>query len=185
MLQLHDRKKMSKNALKAKRAEKMIPGVIYGNKFENKTFFIHENDLTHEMKKGNFYFKAFECELNGKKYIVTPKEIASDSVTDKVIHLDLRHISTECLITLKIPVHAINQDKCFDLQNGAVLEQKKHFITLKGKLSAMPKNLEINIETLKTGRSVLVQDIVLPKHVELLSNASDVILDITGKVRVL
>lgn len=185
MLQLHDRTKMSKTALKAKRAEKMIPGVIYGNKFENKTFFIHENDLVHEMKKGNFYFKAFECELNGKKYTVVPKELASDSVSDKVIHVDFKHISDDCSVVLKAPVLAVNQEKCFDLQNGAVLKQQKHFITLKGKLNDMPKNLDVNTESLKTGDSIMVKDIQLSKNVELLSKLDEVILEITGKVRVL
>lgn len=185
MLQLHDRTNMSKTALKAKRAEKMIPGVIYGNKFENKVFFIHENDLIHEMKKGNFYFKAFECELDGKKYIIVPKEITSDSVTDKIIHVDFKHISADCLVTLKVAVFAINQDKCFDLQNGAVLEQKKHFITLKGTLSAMPKQLEVNTEALKTGNNVIVNDVQIGPKLELLSHADEVVLEITGKVRVL
>lgn len=184
-VQLEKRNVTNKVLLNKKRAEKLVPGVIYGPKFENKYFFINENTLLSEMKKGNFYHRIIECELDGKKLQVMAKEITSHPVKDTITHIDLKHISKECLVEVKVMVVVRGEEHCFDLQNGAFIAHKKHFITVQGQVSKIPEFVEIDVTHMKTGHVVNAKDIKLHADIVLLSNPNDVLFDITGKVRVL
>lgn len=184
-IQLQSRTLTTKVVLNKKRADKMVPGVIYGPKFENKNFFIDENLLLSEMKKGNFYHKILECELEGKKLQVMAKEITSHPVKDTVTHVDLKHVSKDCVVEIKVAITVKGEDKCFDLQNGAFIEYKRHFVTVRGKVSDIPATLDIDVTNMKTGHAMHASDLVMGKGIELMSSPSDVLFTIAGKVRVL
>ncbi len=182
-IQLQNRTLTTKVILNKQRAAKLVPGVIYGPKFDNKNFFIDEHVVISEMRKGNFYHKILECELNGEKINVIPLSVSSHPVTDSVTHLDFKHVSKDSIIEIKVSIKAINEDKNFDLQNGAYIEYKKHFVTLQGKSASIPTEVTFDVSSFKVGHKMLAKDLLTDKSVTLLTNLNDVLIEIAGKVR--
>ena len=144
-----------KDAKNLRRAGK-VPCVLYGG--ENQFHFsVNYLDLTKIVFTGDVY--QVDLDLDGKKVATVIKEIQFHPVSDKVIHVDFVELLEDKTIKIKLPVHVTGL--AIGVRNGGRLMTPFRKLTIKGRLSALPDDIEIDIENLRIGEKVRVSEIKL------------------------
>ena len=144
-----------------------VPCVIYGGKEQ-----IHFSAEEKAFK--NIIFTPDACQvevdLNGKKYRTILQEVQYHRLTDKLIHADFLEIVDGKPITMNIPVKTIGTSE--GVRAGGKLTEKLRKLKARGLANKLPDTIDINIEKLTIGKSVIVGEINID-GVELL-NAKNV-----------
>ena len=164
-LDIVSRDKIGKSNCKQLRNMGKIPAVIYGDKKEPTYIAVDYPKIVKELSRTSFFSTIFSLKLNKKKIKVLPKEIQTDPLNDKPIHIDFLRVTAESKINISIPIIFINENESPGLISGGVLNTVRRKIDLICKINNIPEKLEANLKDLEVGSVVHMSDIKLPEDV--------------------
>ena len=164
-LDIVSRDKIGKSNCKQLRNMGKIPAVIYGDKKEPVYIAVDYPKIVKELSRTSFFSTIFSLKLNKKKIKVLPKEIQTDPLNDKPIHIDFLRVTAESKINISIPIIFINENESPGLISGGVLNTVRRKIDLICKINNIPEKLEANLKDLEVGSVVHMSDIKLPEDV--------------------
>lgn len=149
------REDLGSKSAKALRKEGLVPCVIYGTG-EN----IHFSTEVTSFKDILYTAEALliEVTLDGdKQYKTVVRDWQFHPVTDELLHCDFYHFAEGKEITIDVPVKLIGSAK--GVRNGGRLKVNLRKLPVKATLDNMPGVLELNIEELRIGEALRVEDI--------------------------
>ena len=157
-----------KGALSKIRAEKNVPGVIYGSHKEPISITVSLKDVEKIIKAGKN--TIVEVALpNGKEQVLV-KEIQYHVVKDTPIHIDFQRVSLTDKMNVVVPVKLIGE--AADVKNyGALVEHILREIEVKALVSAIPHEIEVDMTPMTINKGIVAGDIKLPKGVELVTDS--------------
>ena len=164
-LEVVNRKKIGKSNSKNLRNDGKVPAIIYGDKKESNYIFLEYLDIMKEMSKTGFFSTVFNLNINKKKIKVLPREVQTDPLNNKPIHIDFLRVTPESKINISVPLIFINEDESPGLKSGGVLNTVRRDIDLICKIKNIPEKLEANLKDLEVGSVVHMSDIILPEGV--------------------
>ena len=164
-LEVVNRKKIGKSNSKNLRNNGKVPAIIYGDKKESNYIFLEYLDIMKEMSKTGFFSTVFNLNINKKKIKVLPREVQTDPLNNKPIHIDFLRVTPESKINISVPIIFINEDESPGLKSGGVLNTVRRDIDLICKIKNIPEKLEANLKDLEVGSVVHMSDIILPEGV--------------------
>ena len=164
-LEVVNRKKIGKSNSKNLRNDGKVPAIIYGDKKESNCIFLECLDIMKEMSKTGFFSTVFNLNINKKKIKVLPREVQTDPLNNKPIHIDFLRVTPESKINISVPIIFINEDESPGLKSGGVLNTVRRDIDLICKIKNIPEKLEANLKDLEVGSVVHMSDIILPEGV--------------------
>jgi large subunit ribosomal protein L25 len=154
-----------KSANRALRAQKMVPGVVYGDGQGAKNVSVEYKLLWQHHQTGHFLSTVYMLDVDGKKERVIPREVQVDPVRDFPIHVDFMRVSKTSRIDVEVPVHFINEDASPGLKRGGVLNIVLHEIELTCPADAIPENIPVDLTGLNIGDSIHISAVTLPKGI--------------------
>ncbi len=156
------------SANKALRREGSIPAVIYGGGVEPKRISIMEKDITKASEIAGFKTQILKVSISGKDESVVVKELQRHPSTSRLVHADFMRVNPDSRITLSVPIRFINEDMCVGVKNqGGVVSHLLNDIEVSCLASNLPEHIEIDIEELELGSSILLSEMKLPEGVEI------------------
>ena len=164
-LDIVSRDKIGKSNCKQLRNMGKIPAVIYGDKKEPTYIAVDYPKIVKELSRTSFFSTIFSLKLNKKKIKVLPKEIQTDPLNDKPIHIDFLRVNDESKINISVPIIFINEDKSPGLKSGCVLNAVRREIDLICKINSIPEKLEADLTNLELGSVIHMSDIKLQEDV--------------------
>ena len=164
-LEVVNRKKIGKSNSKNLRNNGKVPAIIYGDKKESNYIFLEYLDIMKEMSKTGFFSTVFNLNINKKKIKVLPREVQTDPLNNKPIHIDFLRVTPESKINISVPIIFFNEDESPGLKSGGVLNTVRRDIDLICKIKNIPEKLEANLKDLEVGSVVHMSDIILPEGV--------------------
>ena len=164
-LEVVNREKIGKSNSKNLRNDGKVPAIIYGDKKESNCIFLECLDIMKEMSKTGFFSTVFNLNINKKKIKVLPREVQTDPLNNKPIHIDFLRVTPESKINISVPVIFFNEDESPGLKSGGVLNTVRRDIDLICKIKNIPEKLEANLKNLEIGSVVHMSDIILPEGV--------------------
>ena len=160
------REKTGKSNSKSLRNEGKIPAIIYGNKGESGCIFLEYQDIIKEISKTGFLSTVFNLNINKKKKVkVLPREIQTDPLDDKPIHIDFLRVTPESKINISVPIIFMNGEKSPGLKGGGVLNTVRRELDLICKINNIPEKLEVDLTGLEVGSVIHMSNIELPDGV--------------------
>ena len=159
------REKTGKSNSKSLRNEGKIPAVIYGDKGESGCIFLEYQDIIKEISKTGFLSTVFNLNINKKKVKVLPREIQTDPLDDKPIHIDFLRVTPESKINISVPIIFINEEKSPGLKGGGVLNTVRRELDLICQIKNIPEKLEADLTGLEVGSVIHMSNIELPEGV--------------------
>lgn len=154
-----------------------IPGVLYGEKFNNLLFEISELELNREiLKEGEHGVKSIN--INGNTHQAIIKEIQKDPVTHKILHIDLENVHEDKTVQAEIPIHFINEEKVS--QKGCILQKEKSSVKVQGKVKDLPKYISVDLRNLKYGESYRLSNLEVASDITFMEDINTVIATVTG-----
>ena len=161
------------------RYQNQVPGVLYGKNL-NKTFAIDYVTLEKQMRKGSFFNQLLQVTLDDQTFTVLAKDTQSHVVSDRILHLELQNVDLDQIVTVNVPVKAINTHLCDSLKRGGSIRYTKPFIKMRCKARDIPSAVLIDVASLNIGSSVSVSSIN-QKSCNILLDPKLTILKIVGK----
>jgi large subunit ribosomal protein L25 len=134
----------------------MVPCVIYGGK--DQVYF-----SAHKLAFKPIIFtpevSIVSIEVNGKTYRTILQEAQYHKISDDLIHADFLEITDDKPVTVELPVRTTGVSP--GVRAGGKLVVKMRKLKVRGLVAKLPDYIDISIEKLDIGKSVVVSDIVL------------------------
>lgn len=159
-------------ARRIRRADK-IPAVIYG----------HGNEPTHLTLPGHETLMAIKhggsnavlnIEVDGKVQLALTKQIQADPIKGFLEHVDFVAVKKGEKVTVEVPVHLVGE-----AEKDAFVQLENNVVTVEAEATHIPEQIECSIEGLKIGTQVLAGQLELPKGATLVSDAEQLVVNIT------
>jgi large subunit ribosomal protein L25 len=148
------------------RRQAAVPAVIYGNGSTPQTIALQSNELVNLINRGRFLSKVIEINVDGAKTRVIPREVQTDPVSGKLMHVDFQRVDANSRIRVSVPVRFVNEALSPGLKRGGVLNIVRHEVEVTCPADAIPDIFEFSLEGLEIGRSLHISAIKLPEGVE-------------------
>ncbi|WP_180900917.1 50S ribosomal protein L25/general stress protein Ctc [Martelella soudanensis] len=159
------RERVGKGSARELRRNGMVPAVIYGDKQAPVSIAIARKEITKLIFDGGFMTTTFTVEVGKDKHMVLPKDYQLDPVRDFVMHVDFLRISEKSTVTVAVPVHFINDDKCPGIKKGGVLNIVRHEVEFHCPANAIPDSITVDLVSAQLGDSIHISAVDLPKNV--------------------
>lgn len=149
-----------------RRANK-LPGIIYGAGMEAAAISLNHDDVVHHLEQEAFYSHILTVNLGKDKQKVVLKDLQRHPYKPRLLHIDLQRVSDTEKLTMRVPLHFINEVKCIGVkQDGGVIS---HILT-ELEISCLPKDLpeyiEVDLAGVKVGETIHLSDLKLPEGVD-------------------
>lgn len=155
-----------KTNLELLRKQGALPGVLYGENMKNVSVKVIKKDLEKVLKTAG-ETSIISLDIGGESTDVLIHQIAKEPVTGKIIHIDFFHPSSKKKIEAEIELVFEGESEAVK-SGGAILIKELKEIKVKGLAKDLPKELIVDISTLKTLEDrVLVKDLQLPAGIEI------------------
>jgi len=177
-LVLNKRLNKTANAVKQKRREGKVPGVVYGKKLGSLMFEIGAMDLVHELSLTGEH-GVVKFDLDGYNGTAIIKEVQKDPVSHKVIHVDLEEVSGTSILQAEVPIKL--EGKEFLSQKGIVIQNQKDSVMVSCKAEALPKAIEFNVSNAKLGSVYKLSDLEVGSEISIIDNLSTVFASVVTR----
>jgi len=177
-LVLNKRLNKTANAVKQKRREGKVPGVVYGKKLGSLMFEIGEMELVEELSR-NGEHGVLRFDLDGYNGTAIIKEVQKDPVSHKVIHIDLEEVSRYGMLETEVPIKL--EGKEFLSTKGIVIQTQKDSVKISCKAQDIPKSIDVNVSNAKLGSVYKLSDLEVGSEISIIDNLSTVFASVVTR----
>ena len=164
-LNISFRDKTGKTDTKKLRNMGEVPAVVYGDKKDPAFISLKYLQIIKEIEKTGFFSTVFNLKLDKKDVKVLPREIQTDPINDKPIHIDFLRVTKDSKINISVPILFINEEESPGLKGGGVINTVRREVDLICKINNIPEKLEADLKDLEVGSVIHMSDIKLPEGV--------------------
>lgn len=144
-----------------------LPGIIYGADKEATAITLNHDDVAHHLEQEAFYSHILTVSLGKDKQKVVLKDLQRHPYKPRLLHIDLQRVSDTEKLTMRVPLHFINEAKCIGVKQGGGVVS--HIMT-ELEISCLPKDLpefiEVDLAEVDVGETIHLSDLKLPEGVE-------------------
>jgi len=149
------------SATKALRQDGYLIANIYGKGLENINAAFKMNEYIRTVRKKETL--AFPVNIAGKEMDVVVQSYESHPVTGNLLHVDLMVAQPGMVTHYMVPV--TTEGTPIGVKNKGMLNVAKKRLRIKGAIENLPKSIQINVEALDLGDSVLIRDLATQDNV--------------------
>ena len=161
-----ERAKQGTGASRRLRIAGRTPGIVYGGSTEPQQIEIDHNALWHTLKKEAFHSTVLDMEIDGKVSKVLLRDVQMHPFKQLILHIDFQRVDANTKLHMKVPLHysgdenspAVKTEGC--IANHVVTEIEVMCLP-----ADLPEFIAVDLSGLKTGASLHLADVVMPKGV--------------------
>ena len=169
-----ERAKQGTGASRRLRNTGRTPGIVYGGAAETSLIEIDHNALWHALKKEAFHSSVLDMEIAGKAQKVLLRDEQMHPFKQLILHIDFQRVDATTKLHMKVPLHfsgdenspAVKTDGC--IANHILTEIEVLCLP-----TDLPEFIAVDLSGLKKGRSLHLNDIVLPKGVSAVTHGKN------------
>ncbi|MFL6062180.1 MAG: 50S ribosomal protein L25/general stress protein Ctc [Marmoricola sp.] len=159
-------------ARRIRRADK-VPAVIYG----------HGNDPIHVTLPGHDTMMAIRhgganavlnIEIDGTVQLALTKQVQADAIKGFLEHVDFVAVRKGEKVTVEVPIHTVGE-----AAPETFVQIENNVVTLEAEATHIPEQIEVSIEGAAAGTQILAGQLELPKGSTLVTDAEQLIVNIT------
>ncbi|MGK0298255.1 MAG: large subunit ribosomal protein L25 [Gammaproteobacteria bacterium] len=159
---------VGKGASRRLRRTGKVPGIVYGTDKEPTSIQLDHDNLMHHLEQEAFYSHILTLKIGKETQEVVLRDLQRHPFKARLMHIDLQRINAAEKITMRVPLHIINEGVC-----PGVKDEKGIVNSLLTQLEVicLPKNLpeyiEVDIIDMHVGDSIHLHELKLPEGIEL------------------
>ena len=144
-----------------------LPGIIYGGTKAPQNISLSHKDLSKALEDEAFYSHIITLTVDGTAENVVLKDLQRHPAKAALLHADFQRVDETHTITMRVPLHFINQEKCVGvrLEGGAVSHSISE-IEVRCLPQNLPEFIEVDVADLHVGDMVHISQLKLPAGVE-------------------
>ncbi|MCG2725069.1 MAG: 50S ribosomal protein L25 [Elusimicrobia bacterium] len=156
------------------RTEGHIPAVVYGEGKPPMHISVSEKEMLKIIKTAKNNIISLKYSKDGDNVLI--KAIQRHVVTEKLLHIDFQRISLSKEIEVEVHIKLIGEAQGVKLQGG-LLQHGLRSITVTCLPTNIPKEIILDVTSLKMGDAIRVKDIKIEKA-KIMDDAEQVIVNI-------
>ena len=165
-----------KSFVKELRKQDNIPGIYYSHDSKESIPFTIDKKILHEALKADT--QVYKITVGGKDRDVIIKSVQYHPVSDKMVHIDLYGVNMKKAVIVRVPLNMVG-DAIGIKEEGGILNQTAQEIELKCLPMDIPNSIDVNIEDLSIGDTILANQVNLDESLELISDEEMLIVSVT------
>ena len=175
-LEVEKRTKANKKDLKELRRSGKIPGIYYSYDSKDSLPFLIEQSVISKALKSDS--NIFSINVGGKNRTVLFKSVQYHPVSEEMTHIDLYGVNMEKPVIVKVPINLVGTPIGVK-EEGGILNQTSQELEIKCLPGDIPNIMDVNIEELSIGDTILASSIKMDDKIELISNPDTLIISVT------
>lgn len=160
------RDRAGKGNARATRRQGKVPAVIYGDNKPPVMIAIDNLPIVKALHGGLLFTHLCDLDVDGQKHLVLARDVQLHPVKDTPEHVDFLRVSEKTQITVEVPLHIVNDEKCPAAKAGGVISLVLHTLEVKCRADQIPEHIDIDLSKLAMGDSIKVEDLKLPTGVK-------------------
>lgn len=144
-----------------------LPGIIYGGTKAPQSISLSHKDLAKALEDEAFYSHIITLSVDSAAEKVVLKDLQRHPSKGTILHADFQRVDETHTITMRVPLHFINQEKCVGvrLEGGAVSHSLSE-IEVRCLPQNLPEFIEVDVADLHVGDLIHISQLNLPAGVE-------------------
>lgn len=149
-----------------RRLEGQTPAIIYGgDKAPVNIQFAHK-DLMKQLENEAFYSHVITINVGSNSETVLLKDLQRHPAKKLVLHADFLRVSMDKEVTVKVPLHFINEDDSIGVkQQGGIVSHIMTELEITCLPAKLPEYIEVDVAKLELDQVVHISDLKLPEGV--------------------
>lgn len=146
-------------------AEK-VPAVVYGGDIDPVSISLTQKDLSKALENEAFYSHLITLNVGDNSEEVILKDLQRHPSKALIMHADFLRVSKDRLITVNVPLHFINEDKCHGVrQEGGMIQHNVNELEISCLPQNLPEYIEVDMKDVQMGDGLRISDLTLPEEV--------------------
>ena len=150
-----------------------IPAVLYGGSEDPISLTIAHKDIAKATENEAFFSHIITLNVGKKKQKAVIKALQRHPAKAILMHADFQRVSDDQEITVNVPIHFLNEDKCAGVKTGGgSIIKTLNEIEIHCFPKDLPEFIDVDMILLEIGEAVHLADITLPTGVASVALAS-------------
>lgn len=159
------------------RRQNEIPAVIYGKGKENVALAIPGGDFKKGYREAG-HSAIVDLDIDGKTKKVLIQEVAKDSVTENILHVDFYEVNMTEKITTTVPLKFVGDSAAVLDLNGTLITNKSE-VEVECLPADLPHEIEVDLSALSDFEATIhVSDIKVSDKVEIKDEPEEVVASV-------
>ncbi len=164
------RKDVGKGASRRLRHAGKLPGIVYGTDKEPTMITMDHNVVMHSLENEAFYSHILTLNVGKDSEKVVLKDLQRHPYKNILLHIDLLRINENEALTMRVPIHFINEEKAVGVkQGGGVVSHVMTEIDIVCLPKDLPEYIQVDMSGVNLDETVHLSDLVLPEGVQIYS----------------
>ena len=160
--------------VKTLRKKGLLPAVIYGEGMESKSIATLFVDFERVLRQAG-ESTLVTLNVDGKAHNVLIHDVAHDALRGQPIHADFYAVRMDKVIRATVPLEFLGESSAVKSEGG-ILVKVMHETEVEALPQDLPHTLRADLGLLSSFESkILAKDIMLPKGVELIADADEIV----------
>jgi len=143
-----------------------IPAVLYGGSEDPISLTIAHKDIAKATENEAFFSHIITLNVGKKKQKAVIKALQRHPAKAILMHADFQRVSDDQKITVNVPIHFLNEDKCAGVKTGGgSIIKTLNEIEIHCFPKDLPEFIDVDMILLEIGEAVHLADITLPEGV--------------------
>jgi large subunit ribosomal protein L25 len=144
-----------------------VPAIVYGGDKAPLSISLIAKDFAKSLEDEAFYSHIIKLDIDGTVEQVVLKALQRHPAKEFVLHADFQRVDATHVITMRVPVHLTNVDKCVGVKmGGGSLIHNMTELEVKCLPQQLPEFIEVDVAELAVGQVLHISDLKLPQGVE-------------------
>ncbi len=168
------RTQFGKGAARKIRRDHKIPAVLYGHGTAPVHITLPGHDTMMALKTAN---ALLDIEIDGTSQLALAKDVQRDAIKPVIDHVDLVVVRRGERVAVDVPVTTDG-----DAAPETIVTVESQTIELSVLATRIPENIVVSVEGLEAGTQVLAGQLSLPEGAELVTDAEQLVVNVTQQI---
>ena len=159
------------------RREGRLPGVVYGLGEDAVSVTVNAHQLGTILSSKTGANTLITLQIDGSDQLALARQVQRDAVKGSLVHVDFVRVRADQ--TIQAEVRLDLQGEPAGLDQGGMLEQLMHALTVEGKPGQLPTEISHDVSALELGDQLHVGDIKIPAGIVLVNDPEELIATIS------
>jgi len=144
-----------------------LPAIIYGGDKAPQNISLIQKELAKALEDEAFYSHVINLNVDGKIEPVILRDLQRHPSKVVLLHADFQRIDTTHKITMRVPLHFTNQEKCVGVKTeGGVILHSATEVEVRCLAKDLPEFIEVDMSDVHVGTILHLSNLKLPAGVE-------------------
>src|ERR1041384_1571801 len=153
------------------RREGRLPGVVYGLGEDSVSVTVNAHQLGTILSSKTGAKTLITLQLDGQEQLAIARQIQRDAVKGSLVHVDFIRVRADQTIQAEVRIDL--QGEAEGLNQGGMLEQMMHTLTVEGKPGQLPNEIVHDVSALELGDQLHVKDLAIPAGITVVNDPED------------